>query len=198
VPGSSAGQDARVTAFDLDTFIASCVAASADTEPVEALREVVARAIRDPHGLDAAFPVPVDPSDDGVLFSSAALFVAQGLFPRGFATGIHDHTVAAVIGPWVGYEDNYLFRRTALGIEPIEVQRVHAGEAVILDANAIHDVHAPTTTWTAALHVYLGDIATLQRSSWADADAPASPFVGAEMEARWMTAATATGLVREM
>ena len=186
-----------MTAFDLDTFIASCVAASADIEPVAALREIVERAIRDPDGLDAAFPVPVDPSDDGVLFSSANLFVAQGLFPRGFATGIHDHTVAAIIGTWAGYEDNHLFRRTAIGIEPTEVRRVHAGEVLILDANAIHDVHAPSRTWSAALHVYLGDVTNLERSSWADVDASSSPFVGADMEARWMTAATATGLVRE-
>jgi predicted metal-dependent enzyme (double-stranded beta helix superfamily) len=197
VRGLFNGQDARVTAFDLDAFIASCVTASAENEPVAALREIVERAIGDPGGLDAAFPVPVDPSDDGVLFSSANLFVAQGLFPRGFATGIHDHTVAAIIGPWAGYEDNHLFRRTVAGIELTEVRRVHAGEVLVLEADAIHDVHAPSRAWTAALHVYLGDITTLDRSSWTRVDALPSPLVGADMEARWMAAARATGLVRE-
>ena len=140
--------------------------------------------------------MPVDPSDDGVLFS-ATLFVVHGLFPRGFATGIHDHTVAAVVGTWAGYEDNHLFRRTASGIERTDAQRVHAGQVLVLDADAIHDVHAPSTTWTAALHAYLGDITTLPRSSSSDVRAPAGPFVGADQEARWMEAATTTGLVRE-
>ena len=192
-----AGQDAGVTAFDLDAFISSCVAAREEIEPVAALRDIVERAVSDPGGLDAAFPVPVDPSDDGVLYSSATLFVAQGLFPRGFSTGIHDHTVSAVIGTWAGYEDNHLFRRTASGIERIEVHRVLPGEVLVLDAHAIHDVHAPSTTWSAALHVYLGDITARKRSSWADEDASAFPFDGVDMEARWMEAATATGLVRE-
>ena len=191
------GQDVGVTAFDLDEFIASCVAALEGSEPVAALSHLVERAVSDPAKLDAAFPVPVDPSDDGVLYSSPTLFVAQGLFPRGFSTGIHDHTVSAVIGTWAGYEDNQLFRRTTSGIERTQMRRVHAGEVLVLDANAIHEVHAPSTTWSAALHVYLGDITARKRSSWVDEDASASPFDGVDMEARWMEAATATGLVRE-
>ena len=186
-----------MTAFDLDMFIGSCVAARGEIDPVGALSEVVERAIHDPGALDDAFPIPVDPSDDGVLFSSADLFIVQGVFPREFVNGIHDHTVGAIIGVWGGYEDNHLFRRTATGIEPTEVRRVHAGEALVLDAEAIHDVHAPSRTWSAALHVYLGDITTLDRNSWAHVGAGPSPLLGEEMEARWMTAAAATGLIRE-
>ena len=186
-----------MTTFDLDTFIASCVTARNDSDPVGALREIVERTVREPNGLDDAFPVPVDPNDDGMLLCSPTLFIAQGLFPRGFATGIHDHRVVAVIGAYAGYEDNHLFRRSAFRLERIEVRRLHAGEVLVLDANAIHDVHAPSTAWTAALHVYLGDITAAARSSWAHVDAPESPLVAGDMESRWLAAATATGITRE-
>jgi predicted metal-dependent enzyme (double-stranded beta helix superfamily) len=191
------GQDPCVTAFDIEAFVVSCVEASAEGEPVEALREIVERAVSTPERLNAVFPVPVDPTDDGILLQSTNLFVVQGMFPRGFATGIHDHTVPAVIGVWSGYEDNYLFRRNVVGVEQTDVRRVHAGEVLVLDADAIHDVHAPSTTWTAAIHVYLGDITALQRSSWADRDVLPLLLDGADMEARWLQAATATGLVCE-
>lgn len=69
---------------------------------------------------------------------------------------------------------------------------------LVLDAGAIHDVHAPATTWSAALHVYLGDLVAIERSSWATADGSAVPFDGADLEDRWLEAAARTGIVRQV
>ena len=185
-----------MSGFDRDGFIESCVAALSETEPIESMRELVLRAIREPSALDEAFPVPVDPDDDGVLYQAPELFITSAMFPRSFRTGIHDHGVAAVVGLWAGYEDNFLFHRLPHGLQSDGVTRVQAGETLLLSADAIHDVHSPVSTWSAALHVYLGDIVTLERHSWTDAAAQPSRFDGDDLEQRWADAAAASAFTR--
>jgi predicted metal-dependent enzyme (double-stranded beta helix superfamily) len=186
-----------VGVFDRDEFVAACGAALAETDVAGALREVMARAVADPASIAATIPVPVDPRDDGTIHRSADLFVTYAVFPRRFRTGLHDHRMPAVIGAWSGYEDNRIFRRAGGALEPVGVTRVEAGDVLVLGADAVHDVHAPSSAWTGALHVYLGDLIGVSRSEWAAADAPEAPFDGAAMERRWTEAAIATGLAGE-
>lgn len=144
----------------------------------------------------SAFPLPLpDDDDDGVLYQAANLLVAVPFFPRSYSTGIHNHTVPAVIGVWSGYEDNHLFERVGRGLRPVKVQRVEAGQVLVLSGDAIHDVRTPNATHSAALHVYLGDITATQRSYWSDTDSNPVPFDGEEHERLWKKAAGATGLV---
>jgi len=185
-----------VEGFDLNEFVEACVAARREPEPEAAIREVLLREIREPSALEAALGAPVDPDDDGVLHRSPELFIANALFPRTFRTGIHDHGVGAVIGVWAGHEDNLLFRPVPGGVEPTGRVRVGCGDVLVLGPNDVHDVHAPRERWSAALHVYLGDITALERSSWADASAPPTPFDGERMEEEWMRVAAATGILR--
>ena len=182
--------------FDPDLFVESCISAAADPDPLAAVRDIVLRAVREPDALQTAFPVPLLEDDNhGVLYRAANLLVAYPFFPRQFTTGIHNHTVPAVIGVWSGYEDNHLFERSGRGLQPLGVQRIIAGEVLVLGADAIHDVHTPDTTHSAALHVYLGDITATQRSHWDDTESDPVPFDGEAHERLWMEAALATGLV---
>jgi len=190
------GQSVSVPRFDAGLFVKSCVIAAADSEPLSAVREVVLRAVSEPAALAAAFSIPLpDDDNDGVLYGAADLLVACALFPRSYSTGIHDHTVPAVIGVWSGYEDNHLFERGRDGLRALGVQRVHAGEVLVLSGDAIHDVHTPNTTHSAALHVYLGDITATRRSFWNDTESKPVQFDGEEHERLWRKAALATGLV---
>ena len=100
-----------------------------------------------------------------------------------------------VIGVWSGYEDNTTYRRGLNGLEEVATRRVHSGEVVVLDADVIHEVFAPTDSWSAAIHVYLGDLVGIERSEWADVSAPAAPLDGDAMERRWRDQALATGLL---
>jgi predicted metal-dependent enzyme (double-stranded beta helix superfamily) len=188
---------AVVRTFDGSEFAQACVTMLGEPDPLGAISELVARAISDPSALAAAFPVPVDPDDDGVLYQSSDLLVVSALFPAGFTTGIHDHTVEAVIGVWSGHEDNHLYRRTEAGLEEVDGRRVETGEVLVLDRSAIHDVHSPPARWTAALHVYLGDLNGVSRHSWPVTTADPVPFDSEDLEERWMTAAAQTGLLQE-
>jgi predicted metal-dependent enzyme (double-stranded beta helix superfamily) len=189
--------------FDVDGFVAECLEAVTGADPVGAVREAMARAMRRPQALVDRFPVPTDADDDGVLHRSPELFVACAVFPRGFTTGIHDHATPAIIGVWGGHEDNLLYRfppdrpgrPRAEGLESSGARRVDTGEVLVLGPETIHDVHAPTGRWSGALHVYLADLPTLERHSWRDPAADAAPFDGADLERRWQETAATTGLV---
>jgi predicted metal-dependent enzyme (double-stranded beta helix superfamily) len=184
-----------VATFDCDQFVADCISTLKDADPVPGLTEVVERAVAAPSEIISRFPLPLDPEDDGILYRSADLLVSTAIFPRGFTTGIHNHTVEAVIGVWTGVEDNFLYERAPSGITALQPKRIETGQVLVLERDAIHDVHVPTSTWSGALHVYLGDIFEASRSEWADAAGEESVFDGANLERRWAAAAGQTGLL---
>jgi predicted metal-dependent enzyme (double-stranded beta helix superfamily) len=184
-----------VVPFDVDRFVADCLAVEPGADRLPALRDLMERAVSEPAPLRERFSVPVGPYGDGILYRSPELVVLTGMFPPGFATGIHDHSAPAVIGVWARHEDNWLYRRAGERIEALDRRRVETGSVLLLGENAIHDVHAPGDGWSGALHVYLGDILTADRSSWPDPGALARPFDGADLEQRWEAAADATGRI---
>ena len=184
-------------AFDPDSFTQSCIDALVEHDPADAIRELIQRAVSEPRSLELACPVPLDASDDGIIHRSDAIMVCHAIFPRRFQTGIHNHGVEAVIGVWSGFEDNHLFEEAGGRLRTLVPRRVEAGEVLVLGADAIHDVHTPPTMWSAALHVYLGDISTVSRSAWASADDAASAFDGEQQQRHWTEVAVATGLVVE-
>lgn len=184
-----------MVAFDPDRFVSRCVEALAESAPLAAAAEVVAEAVADPRAFAGVVDLPLDPDDDGILFRSPELMIVHVVFPSGFRTGAHDHRVPAVIGTWSGHEDNLLYSRTGSGIELREVRRVESGEVLVLDTGAIHDVHAPASSWTAGIHVYLGDLAAEPRSAWPDPGKVEVPCDADDMERRWLEQAIATGLV---
>jgi len=96
--------------FDKDRFIADCRAALDGAESSRNVREVVARAVADPgavlQGLGepkAGGIVPIHRSDD--------LTVINVLWPSNMVIMPHNHNLWAVIGVYVGREDNILWRR---------------------------------------------------------------------------------------
>ena len=186
-----------MTLFDSGGFVAGCIEASKAADPVSALRIQIERAIADRGAVERRFPVPVDPDDDGILHQSTDLLITCAIFPRGFATGIHDHSVPAIIGLWAGSEENRLYRRTPTGIEMTGSQLVQSGEVIVLEADAIHDVRVSPAGWSGGLHVYLGDILEADRSEWVDEASAATRFDPEDQERRWTVAAESTGLLAQ-
>jgi predicted metal-dependent enzyme (double-stranded beta helix superfamily) len=133
----------------------------------------VKRAISDPAALEATLTRQLDTRNLGILHYSDALTVQHVVFPPAFRTGIHDHLIWAVIGAWSGYEDNHLFTREGTRAVETGVQRCAAGEVITLDADAIHDVHAPSFSASAALHVYCGALFDQPRHVWNPDEGPA-------------------------
>ena len=149
--------------FDLDRFVADCVAAGDDAACV---REIVAHAVRDPAAVLHVFGVP----QRGVmtpLHHSPEMTVLHLVWAPMMSVLPHDHRMWAVIGVYAGREENTLWRRTpGATLQRVGTATLHAGHVQHLARDAIHSVVNPLTQCTAAIHVYGGDFFAAERSEW--------------------------------
>jgi predicted metal-dependent enzyme (double-stranded beta helix superfamily) len=163
--------------FDLDQFLADCREARGETEPRQAVRDVLRRALDRPTEVADV----LRPTEGGldVLHHSPELTVIHVVWAPGMRIFPHDHRMWAAIAIYAGQEDNEFFRRTAPG-EPMLTRSGGAsateGEVLLLGDDAIHAVSNPTDRLTGAIHVYGGDFVNQPRSQWDAGPAEERPY----------------------
>lgn len=89
--------------FDRDRFVESCIVAHRDHDPQAAVRDVLARAVRDAPVVVAALGSPIRAGLDVLHRSPTLTIFAAHWAPRMPA---HDHRLWALIGIYSGREDN--------------------------------------------------------------------------------------------
>jgi predicted metal-dependent enzyme (double-stranded beta helix superfamily) len=151
--------------FDVDQLVADCVQAIGDREPRLAIKDVLARAVSDPAGVERALPatraelVPLHVSDE--------LTVLKVVWAPRMSFRPHNHLMWAAIGLYGGQEDNSFYRRTGQGLVESGGRQLTVGDVALLGDDTIHAVANPRTTFTGAIHVYGGDITSRPgRSEW--------------------------------
>jgi predicted metal-dependent enzyme (double-stranded beta helix superfamily) len=154
---------------DLDKFVADCKVALTTSNPPAQVENLVAAAIADPVGLEAAFKERVKgPTlQDRIIYRDEQLTVAQIATAPGLRSPVHNHCMWAVIGVYDGEEHNRFF--SDAGPEPQQVgeQLLKAGDVCMLSADDIHAIANPLPTKSSAIHVYGGDLVTREgRSVW--------------------------------
>lgn len=160
--------------FDLDSFIADCLTASAEPQPRLAVKEVLDRAVSEPGALAAA--LPPDRAELVRLHVSDQLTVLKVVWAPGMTIRPHDHNTWATIGIYTGGEDNGFFRRAGTGVEPSGGRSLRVGDSCLLGDDTIHQVHNPTGEHTGAIHIYGGDFFSLPRSEWAGEPLTEQPY----------------------
>jgi predicted metal-dependent enzyme (double-stranded beta helix superfamily) len=159
--------------LDLDRFLDDCQTAVAQGGNHAAVRDVVARAVRDPAPLIAALGEP-QRAGINLLFRSDTLTVINLIWGPGMTIMPHDHRMWAVIGIYSGREDNIFWRRlppdAGREIEAAGARSLCRGDCTPLGVDIIHSVTNPIPRLTGAIHVYGGDFLKQERSEW-DAEA---------------------------
>jgi predicted metal-dependent enzyme (double-stranded beta helix superfamily) len=150
--------------FDLDEFVADCVAARSEDEPRLAIKEVVARAMADPPAVAAA--LPPERAEVVRLHVSDELTVLKAVWAPAMSFGPHDHRMWACIGVYTGGEDNSFYRRDGRSIVESGGKAMRPRDVCLLGDDAIHAVTNPTGVFAGAIHVYGGNFFTMQRSEW--------------------------------
>jgi predicted metal-dependent enzyme (double-stranded beta helix superfamily) len=154
--------------FDLDRFIADLRAALAERSR-QALKEVVARAVSEPASLLRQIGEP-DKAAVQVLHQAPDLTVLNVIWAPKQVTLPHDHRMSAVIGMYGGREDNMFWRRASnrakFQIEAAGGEALGTGDVTILGRDVIHSVVNPLAKISGAIHVYDGELLTMQRSMW--------------------------------
>ncbi len=169
--------------FEIASFVAACEAALAESQPALAVKELLARAVRQPDEIDACLGTA---SEGGYrcLHQADALTVLQFVWPPGVKLFPHDHQMWATIGIYGGAEDNTFFRRATHGLEQAGGRQLDAGDVALLGDQVIHAVANPRPGYTAAIHVYGGDYFARSRSQWDPVTFREGPFdAGAVREA---------------
>jgi predicted metal-dependent enzyme (double-stranded beta helix superfamily) len=175
--------------FDLDDFLDRCRDARAETEPRRATREVLDRALERPERVGAA----LDPREAGftLLHHADDLTVLHVVWAPGMHIFPHDHRMWAVIGIYVGQEDNTFYRRAGAGRRTLVESggtELGVGDTVLLGDDTIHRVDNPATTLTGAIHVYGGDFVNQPRSQWGPGAPEERPYDIAEARAQFARA----------
>lgn len=155
--------------FDLDRFKAECLAVVTERAALQAMREVVARAVGDPKAVLKALGEPLR-SEVQTLHRSTDLTILNVIWGPRMTVMPHNHEMWAVIGIYTGREDNILWRRLPADskgrIEAAGAKALSEGEALPLGADIIHSVTNPIGRLTGAIHVYGGDFFVVPRKEW--------------------------------
>ena len=155
--------------MDIDRFVEDCINANNDSDPQDAVKEVLARAIYTPSEALAAIGEP-DRAGLRVLLRSEALTVFCATWTPQMNLMPHNHLMWANIGIYTGREDNIFWRRIKDDpeghIEAAGADTLGPGKAVPLGKNIIHSVTNPTGIFTSAIHVYGGNFFEEHRSEW--------------------------------
>lgn len=150
--------------FDLDAFLADCVAASTDAQPRLAVKEVLERAVSEPGAVAEA--LPPDRAELVRLHVSPELTVLKVVWAPGMDIRPHNHNTWASIGIYTGGEDNEFFRRAGTGLEASGDRQLRPRDVCLLGDDTIHKVTNPTVEHTGAIHIYGGDFFAIERSEW--------------------------------
>jgi len=155
--------------FDLDRFKAQCSAAVTERGALQAVREVVARAVQDPGAVLKALGEP-GRSEVQTLHRSSDLTILNVIWGPRMTVMPHNHEMWAVIGIYTGREDNILWRRLPADphgrIEAVGAKALSEREALPLGHDIIHSVTNPIGRLTGAIHVYGGDFFGVPRKEW--------------------------------
>jgi predicted metal-dependent enzyme (double-stranded beta helix superfamily) len=161
--------------FDVDELLADLQAVRLESEPRRAAREVMTRAVsRSSEMADALTPTM---GGLNLLHHAPDLTVLNIVWAPGMRLMPHDHRMWAVIGIYMGAEDNEFFRRDPeRSLVPSNGRRLEVGDVAALGIETIHAVTNPLDRLTAAIHVYGGDFVNEPRSQWGPGDLVERPF----------------------
>lgn len=160
--------------FDCDDLVAECLDALGDGDSQPAIREVLSRAVADPAVVRRALA----PERAGIvpLHVSDELTVAQVVWGPHMRFRPHDHRVWAAIAIYEGAEDNVMYRRTPQGLREAGAGRLVEREVLLLGSEAVHAVTNPRGSFSAAIHVYGGNLLATPRSEWDPATLEERPY----------------------
>jgi predicted metal-dependent enzyme (double-stranded beta helix superfamily) len=155
--------------FSKEQFIFDCRAALQSDRAPRNVREVLARAISDPHDVIRELG---EPQQGGlkILHRSAELTILDVVWPAGMVIMPHNHALWAAIGVYTGREDNILWRRLPEDsngkIEPAGAKTLARSDSIAFGADVIHSVVNPLGRLTGAIHIYGGDFFDVAREEW--------------------------------
>ncbi len=149
----------------IEQFIEDCLAANRESDPQQAVQEVLARGVSDHKAMLKAVGDPIEAGLKVFLRSKDLTIFAASWTPQ-MNLMPHNHKMWANIGIYTGREDNILWERRKGSLEAKEARCLFPGDVAALHTNAIHSVTNPLPKFTGGIHIYGGDFFATERSQW--------------------------------
>jgi len=155
--------------FDLDQFISDCREAVTGDAPQTAVNEVLARAVSDRASILHTLGEPKR-AEMQKLYQGSDLTILNVIWAPWMRLLPHNHKMWAVIGIYVGREDNIFWRRlpadASRKLEAAGAKALCEKDTVQLGHDIIHSVTNPIGRLTGAIHIYGGDFFGVPRNEW--------------------------------
>jgi predicted metal-dependent enzyme (double-stranded beta helix superfamily) len=163
--------------FDVDDLTEATRTCLEESEPRQAVRDVLERAVARPE--DVLRQLRPETAGITLLHHTPELTIIHVVWAPGMRLDAHDHRMWAVIGIYAGRELNEFYRRPAdraPGLVPSGDRQLDERDVIMLGSETIHAVTNPLTVPTGAIHIYGGDFVHQPRSQWLDPDLVEEPY----------------------
>lgn len=152
-----------MSGFELDGFVADIREIASKEDAANQLRAYMDVVFADPTAVAAA--IPQDMQGDVILFEDDTVSIWHTYFAPAISVPAHDHQMSAVIGVFQGRERNDFFQVDPEGgVQRSGQIELGAGDVALIGPSAIHSVTCISETPCTGLHVYLGNLTTVERS----------------------------------
>ena len=153
--------------FDKDRFVEDLRAARNESDSMDAISEVIAKAIEDPASIIRALGAPGRGRAEQ-LYADESITISNIIWGSEMWVPPHDHLMWAVIGVYQGQEDNTFWRDQDGNLQEMGGVSLTKGDVRKLGADAVRSVRNPSLQLCGAIHVYGGDFfgAIPRRHSW--------------------------------
>ena len=153
--------------FDKDQFVEELRAARNESDSMDAISEVITKAIQDPASIIRALGAPGRGRAEQ-LYADESITISNIIWGSEMWVPPHDHLMWAVIGVYQGQEDNTFWREQDGNLQEMGGVSLTKGDVRKLGADAVHSVRNPSLQLCGAIHVYGGDFfgAIPRRHSW--------------------------------
>ena len=166
--------------FNLDNFVAEARDAANQEHAVATVNDLMARTFAEPQQIAAAI-TPFE-RDDEPLYEDAQISVYWVRFDPHVKVPPHNHKIAAFLGVYQGVEVNELYRKANGGIELVKSKRMEPGDTLSMGSEGIHGVFSEGDAPSLGLHVYLGQLTTVERELFHPDTGESMPFTTANYD----------------
>jgi predicted metal-dependent enzyme (double-stranded beta helix superfamily) len=151
--------------FNKEIFIAQCKELAKQDDGHKRIKALLEDALKNPDGVITELGKPTSAGFE-VLYAANNLSIINFVWAPGMELHAHNHNLWAVIGIYIGAEENTFYVRDDATIVKKNRKDITIGNVIMLGREVIHSVKNTTNKFTGGIHIYGGDFSNIERSQW--------------------------------
>ena len=151
--------------FNKEMFVEQCKKLATQDDCHKRIKSLLEDALKDSDSVMAALGEPTTAGFE-VLYASDNLSIINFVWAPGMKLHAHNHNLWAVIGIYIGTEENTFYVRRDDAIVEQNTKDITTGDVMMLGREIIHSVKNASKKFTGGIHIYGGDFINVERSQW--------------------------------